>query len=72
VLLFTCEAETVQVLPDDQVALKVPVPEPAGTWLLMKCHVPVKSPHDCPLKLLMVAASAIAATLRVNAAATLY
>ena len=34
--------------PPENVAVKVPVPDPAGTWLFTKCQVPAMSPQDCP------------------------
>lgn len=65
-LAFTFDALTVQVLPDDHTAERVPAGAPP-VWLLTKCHVPVESPQDCPLRLLMSAASA--APLLITAAA---
>jgi len=44
--------------PDDQVALSVPAGAPP-VWLLTKCHVPIISPHDWPLKLPISAARTV-------------
>jgi len=54
------EALTLQELPEDRVALGVPAAAPP-VWLLTKCQVPVRAPHDCPLRSESCAARAVPA-----------
>src|SRR5688572_8185901 len=60
VFWFTADAVTEHVSPEFQVAFNVPALAPP-VWLLTKCQVPVRSPQDCPLMLLMDAAEALPA-----------